>query len=95
MSGPTIYRSVAAERDILERYDELVRDWPLAVEESDLESRWGRIHVLSWGPADGRPLLLCHAASMAAPSWLPNAAALADETARREVPDIDHDRRRE
>jgi pimeloyl-ACP methyl ester carboxylesterase len=77
MSGPTIYRSVAAERDILERYDELVRDWPLAVEESDLESRWGSIHVLSWGPAHGPALLLCHAASMAAPSWLPNAAALA------------------
>jgi pimeloyl-ACP methyl ester carboxylesterase len=78
MSRPTIYRSEAAERDILARYDALVQDWPLAVAESDLDSRWGTIHVLSWGPEKGPALLLCHAASMAAPSWLPNAAALAE-----------------
>jgi pimeloyl-ACP methyl ester carboxylesterase len=77
MSGATIYRSETAERRVLERYDELVRDWPLPADESDLQTRWGRVHVLSWGPAGGSPLLLCHAASMAAPSWLPNAAALA------------------
>jgi len=77
MTGPTIYRSEAAEQDIIERYDELLRDWPAPAGESDLQTRWGRVHVLSWGPSDGSPLLLCHAASMAAPSWLPNAAALA------------------
>lgn len=74
---PTIFRSAAAERDIIERYDALVADWPVPVEQRDVETRWGVVHVLSWGPADGSPLLLCHAASMAAPSWLPNAAALA------------------
>ena len=75
---PTIYRSAEAERDIIERYDELVADWPVAVGGRDVETRWGSVHVLSWGPVDGPPLLLCHAASMAATSWLPNAAALAD-----------------
>jgi pimeloyl-ACP methyl ester carboxylesterase len=74
---PTIYRSAEAEQDIIERYDALVADWPVPVREHDVESRWGSIHVLSWGVADGPPLLLCHAASMAATSWLPNAAALA------------------
>lgn len=75
---PTIYRSAEAERDIIERYDALLADWPLAPEERDLETRWGSVHVLSWGAAEAPPLLLCHAASMAATSWLPNAAALAD-----------------
>ncbi len=74
---PTIYRSAAAEQDLIQRYDRLVARWPVPVEERDLETRWGSIHVLSWGPPDGSPLLLCHAASMAATSWLPNAAALA------------------
>ena len=74
---PTIYRSAEAEQAIIERYDGLVAQWPVPVEERDLETRWGSIHVLSWGPPDGSPLLLCHAASMAATSWLPNAAALA------------------
>jgi len=75
-SRPTIYRSVEAEDDIIRRYDGLVADWPVPLEERDLETRWGSVHVLSWGPASGSPLLLCHAASMAATSWLPNAAAL-------------------
>ena len=75
---PTIYRSAEAERDIIRRYDELVADWPVPVEERDVATDWGSVHVLAWGAADGSPLLLCHAASMAATSWLPNAAALAD-----------------
>jgi pimeloyl-ACP methyl ester carboxylesterase len=74
---PTIYRSAEAERRIHSLYDEFVAGWPLAVSESDAECRWGNIHGLSWGPEDGPALLLCHAASMAATSWLPNAAALA------------------
>ena len=75
---PTIYRSARAEQDVIERYDGLLADWPLPVEERDLETRWGRVHVLGWGPPDGPPLVLCHAASMAATSWLPNATVLAD-----------------
>ena len=75
---PTIYRSAETERALIERYDGLVADWPVPAEERDIEARWGSVHVLSWGPADGPPILLCHAASMAATSWLPNAAALAE-----------------
>jgi pimeloyl-ACP methyl ester carboxylesterase len=74
----TIYRSASAEQRIMDLYDGFVARWPSAASETDLESRWGTIHVLSWGPTDGLPLLLCHAASMAAISWLPNAASLAE-----------------
>ena len=77
-SSPTVFRSAEAERDILERYDRFVADWPVPLDERDIETRWGSVHVLSWGVPDGPALLLCHAASMAATSWLPNAAALAD-----------------
>ena len=73
----TIYRAADAEERIVILYDGFVARWPVAADESDLESGWGSIHVLSWGPMDGPPVLLCHAASMAATSWLPNAAALA------------------
>jgi pimeloyl-ACP methyl ester carboxylesterase len=74
---PTIYRSAEAERALMQRYDELVADWPVPVAEQDIQTSWGSVHVLGWGDADGPPLLLCHAASMAATSWLPNAEALA------------------
>ncbi|MGD8684910.1 MAG: alpha/beta fold hydrolase, partial [Chloroflexota bacterium] len=77
-----IFRSAEAERHITELYDGLVADWPVAVDDVDVDSTWGRVHVLAWGPAKGPPVLLCHAASMAATSWLPNAAALAEAGVR-------------
>ena len=79
---PTIYRSAEAEQHIIELYDGLVADWPVPTEETDVDSDWGSVHVLTWGPPEGPPLLLCHAASMAATSWLPNAASLAEAGSR-------------
>jgi pimeloyl-ACP methyl ester carboxylesterase len=86
-TGRTIYRSADANSQVLRLYDDYVARWPVAVDESDLPSRYGSVHVLSWGPPDGHPVLLLHAASMAATSWAPNAAALADAGFRCHAPD--------
>lgn len=74
----TVFRSPEARRRVIARYDGFIERWPVAVTETDLDSTWGSVHVLSWGPLEGPPLLLCHAASMAAISWLPNAKTLAE-----------------
>lgn len=86
-SGRSVYRSAEARAQVLRLYDEYVARWPTPVEESDLSCRYGTIHVLSWGPPDGPPVLLLHAASMAATSWRPNAAALAEAGFRCHAPD--------
>jgi len=86
-SGRTVYRSAVARADVLRLYDDYVTRWPTPVEESDLSCRYGTVHVLSWGPPHGRPVLLLHAASMAATSWAPNAAALAEAGFRCHAPD--------
>ena len=86
-SGRSVYRSAEARSQVLRLYDEYVARWPSPVEESDLSCRYGTIHVLSWGPPDGPPVLLLHAASMAATSWGPNAAALAEAGFRCHAPD--------
>jgi pimeloyl-ACP methyl ester carboxylesterase len=79
---PTIFRSAAAEQRVLRLYDDIVDHWPVPLEALDLDVPWATVHVLAWGPTDGAPLLLCHAASMAATSWLPNAQSLAEQGRR-------------
>lgn len=83
----TIYRSANARSLVHRLYDDFVARWPVAIEELDLPSTYGSVHVLSWGPPDGQPVLLLHAASMAATSWAPNAAALAEAGFRCHAPD--------
>jgi pimeloyl-ACP methyl ester carboxylesterase len=86
-SGKTIYRSAEARSDVLRLYDEYGARWPVALDQSDLPSRYGTVHVLSWGPPEGPPVLLLHAASMAATSWAPNAASMAEAGFRCHAPD--------
>lgn len=54
-----------------------IRDeWPVARDEVDVPTEYGKVHVIVSGPGDGILVLLFHAASMAAVSWAPNVASL-------------------
>ena len=83
----SIYRSRDARMRVVGLYDAYVARWPVELEELDVPTRYGSVHVLAWGPRDGRPVLLLHAASMAATSWAPNVAALAEAGLRCYAPD--------
>lgn len=58
-------------------YESILDEWPVAPDEVDVPTRYGKVHVIVSGPDDGIPVLLFHAASMAAVSWAPNVASLA------------------
>jgi pimeloyl-ACP methyl ester carboxylesterase len=72
----SIYRSEDAEASVFAAYDSILESWPVAWEGLDVPSPYGTSHVLVSGPLDGVPVLLFHAASMAAVSWRPNVLAL-------------------
>lgn len=71
-----IYRSDEHRRAVIDTYEQLTRSWPVELRELDIATGTATIHVLDSGPVDGPPVLLLHAASMAATSWAPNVAAL-------------------
>jgi pimeloyl-ACP methyl ester carboxylesterase len=73
-----IYRSVEQRTAVIDHYERLTRAWPVELREHDLPVGESTIHILESGPIDGPPVLLLHAASMAATSWAPNVAALAE-----------------
>jgi pimeloyl-ACP methyl ester carboxylesterase len=68
-------------------YQGYVSQWPVPVSEDEVETRYGPVHLLVSGPANGPPILLLHAASMAATSWAPNVAALSQAGFRSYAPD--------
>jgi pimeloyl-ACP methyl ester carboxylesterase len=82
-----VYRSPAARARILALYDAYIARWPVPLDEVDVDTRFGSVHVLVCGPSGGRPVLLLHAASMASTSWLPNVVALTDAGFRLYAPD--------
>jgi deazaflavin-dependent oxidoreductase (nitroreductase family) len=71
-----IYRSVADRRAVLDEYDRIASEWPVDHRDLDIDTHFGTTHVIESGRVDGTPVVLLHAASMAAISWAPNVAAL-------------------
>jgi pimeloyl-ACP methyl ester carboxylesterase len=68
-------------------YDGYLARWPVPVEQMDVDTSFGSVHVLVCGPSNGHPVLLLHAASMASTSWLPNVEALCQAGFRLYAPD--------
>jgi pimeloyl-ACP methyl ester carboxylesterase len=86
-AGASVYRSPAARARVLKLYDAYIAGWPVPLDEADVDTRFGAVHVLICGPSDGRPVLLLHAASMASTSWRPNVVALSEAGFRLYAPD--------
>jgi len=76
--GPktSIYLSNAHEERLMKVYDARMAQWPADTESIFLDTDWGKVHVLSCGDSTNPPLVMIHAASMAAHSWADNLAPL-------------------
>lgn len=71
------YRSAKGGQLILETYDELVKAWDVAVTEEDVNTPYGRTHLIEAGDAQSPPLLLFHGVGDdSALMWLLNAKEL-------------------
>jgi pimeloyl-ACP methyl ester carboxylesterase len=71
MAGISTFRSVDARADFCQLYDAAVIGSPVPITESDVETSWGRTHVLAAGDTSNPPLIAVHGKSFNATSWLP------------------------
>lgn len=53
-------------------YDQKLATWPIDTEQLDIESSYGKVHVVACGSPHNPPLMMIHAASMGAHSWAEN-----------------------
>jgi pimeloyl-ACP methyl ester carboxylesterase len=79
MAGISAFRSEAARAAYCSVYDEALANSPISVSESDIETSFGRTHVLTAGDPSKPPLVALHGMSMGATSWLPLLPVLVDD----------------
>ena len=71
---PPPFDSSEGETAYLAAYDANMQLWPVAFEQLDIPTRFGRTHLVVSGPADAPPLVLLHGFGGALTMWWPNVA---------------------
>ena len=74
-----IFRSRELQAEFEAAYDEVLSHWPAALEQVDIETKFGSTHVLVSGPNGASPLVLLHPGGGHAPIWIRNVGPLAKE----------------
>ena len=77
MAGISAFRSDDARAAYCQLYDAAVAASTLPVTESDIETSFGRTHVLAAGDPSKPPLVAMHGIQIASTSWLPLLPTLA------------------
>lgn len=71
------YKKPFAQQLIYDSYDKLLKSWNVEAEELDLETSYGKTHVITAGNRSNPPLLLLHGvADHSAMMWIYNAEML-------------------
>ncbi|MEJ8648653.1 alpha/beta fold hydrolase [Streptomyces sp. MS1.AVA.3] len=71
----TIYKSEAGAREIQQRYQEMLRSWPVPAEHVRIPTREGETFAVVSGPEDAPPLLLLHGSGANATMWQDDIAS--------------------
>ena len=77
MAGISAFRSDDARAAYCQLYDAAVAASTMPVTESDIETSFGRTHVLAAGDPSKPPLVAMHGIQIASTSWLPLLPTLA------------------
>lgn len=73
------FKSEAGRQTVEAAYGELLKHWPVPMEQRRVETRFGETFVIICGPEDGPPLFLHHGSSANSASWMPEIETYASE----------------
>jgi pimeloyl-ACP methyl ester carboxylesterase len=77
MAGVSAFRSADAHAAYCQLYDAVLATSTIPVTESDIETSFGRTHLLNAGDPSKPPLLALHGSSMSSTMWVPVLPILA------------------
>ncbi|MEN3539666.1 alpha/beta fold hydrolase [Microbispora sp. ZYX-F-249] len=77
MTATGIYVTIEGERELRERYQELLTRWPVPSERLRIPTREGETSVVASGPPEAPPLLLLHGSGTTCVMWLGDVATWA------------------
>ena len=76
MANPSPFRGPRERAQFTAIYDSVMRTWPVAFDERDVETAYGQTHLVVSGSPSAPPLVLLHAASATSAMWRPIIAAM-------------------
>jgi pimeloyl-ACP methyl ester carboxylesterase len=76
MANPSPFRGPRQHAQFTATYDSVMRTWPVAFDERNVETAYGRTHLVVSGPPSAPPLVLLHAASATSAMWRPIIAVM-------------------
>lgn len=74
----TNYKSAEGEQAVLEHYDNVIKQWPVAYTQLKISTCEGETHILCCGNEDLPPLLLLHGSMANASAWYFDVEALSE-----------------
>ena len=76
-TGSVIYKSPAGEREVQQRYRDLLDQWPVPCDLIRVPTREGETFVVACGPPDAPPVLAMQGSGANSAMWLPQIEAWA------------------
>lgn len=78
MTVRPLFKSLAGQTEYYHAYEASLTLWPIPLVEEDVDTRYGRTHVLLTGSPDASPLVLLHGSQASSTMWFPNIQSLAE-----------------
>lgn len=72
------FKNKSAENQYMDKYDSLLKKWPVPYETGYIETEYGRTHVIKSGNKKGPSLVLLHSQSASSLVWIPNIKAFSE-----------------
>jgi pimeloyl-ACP methyl ester carboxylesterase len=66
----SLYKSLDGEKNIKDRYEELLKKWPVAYKSHHISTQFGTTFIIESGSPSQPPLVLLHGASSNSLSWM-------------------------
>ena len=76
LTGAKVFKSIAGEQEFINCYNDLMEFWPVPYETMEIETEYGRCHVIVSGPQEGEPVLMLHGMTANSAMWYPTIEAV-------------------
>ncbi len=74
----SIYRSNEGRQEIINRYEEILKYWPMANEKKTVPTSYGDTFVIACGIKNGPPVILLHGSSTNSAMWMGDVETLGE-----------------
>lgn len=73
-----VFKGPHHKKIFIQSYNKSLKLWDVPFQEEDIQTSFGKAHIIISGPKDGSPLVLLHGMDATSTMWFPNIKALSE-----------------